>query len=93
MRLGLRLINGFRYYNGTTTIRIEPQDIFPDTECDTFAKAVEVSYENSVLAIIESDRSVPDNNKVTFALKYWDKSLNVVPEAARLFQWPCQRHH
>ncbi|KAF2272701.1 uncharacterized protein EI97DRAFT_436778 [Westerdykella ornata] len=68
------------YYNGTTTIRIQPQDLFPDTECDTFAKEVEVSYESSVLAIIESDPSVPDNNEVTFALKYWDKSLNVVPE-------------
>ncbi|KAL2021583.1 hypothetical protein VTK56DRAFT_6936 [Thermocarpiscus australiensis] len=68
------------YYNGTTTIRIEPQDYLDDTDCDVFSRGpVEVSYGNSLLAILESDRSVPDQNEVTFSLKYWDKSLNITP--------------
>lgn len=38
-----------------------------------------MSYDDSLLAIVESDRSVPDQNEVTFSLKYWDKSLNIIP--------------
>ncbi|GJN76584.1 hypothetical protein PLIIFM63780_000068 [Purpureocillium lilacinum] len=68
------------YYNGTTTLRIDPQDMMDDTECDTFAKGpVEISFENSLLAIVKSNRYVPDQNEVTFSLSFWDKSLNITP--------------
>lgn len=51
-----------------------------DTECDTFAKGpVEISFENSLLAIVKSNRYVPDQNEVTFSLSFWDKSLNITP--------------
>ena len=51
-----------------------------DTECDTFAKGpVEISFDNSLLAIVKSNRYVPDQNEVTFSLSFWDKSLNITP--------------
>lgn len=74
------LSDELRYYNGTTTIRIEPQDFVDDTECDTFSPGpIEVSYENSLLAIVKSNPYDLDKNEVTFSLKYWDKSLNITP--------------
>ncbi|KAH6989839.1 hypothetical protein EDB80DRAFT_815776 [Ilyonectria destructans] len=67
------------YYNGTTTIRIEPQDYIEDNECDTFqSSAIEISYDSS-LAIVKSNRYIEDNNELTFSLRTWDKSVNITP--------------
>lgn len=40
---------------------------------------VEVTYENSILAIVKSNRYAEDNNELTFSLRYWDKNLNITP--------------
>ncbi|RDL40267.1 uncharacterized protein BP5553_00246 [Venustampulla echinocandica] len=67
------------YYNGTTVIRIDPQDFMDDEECDTFTDGpVEVSYD-SLFSIFKSSRGSRSPNQVNFALRYWDKSLNLTP--------------
>ncbi|KAF2751323.1 hypothetical protein M011DRAFT_483258 [Sporormia fimetaria CBS 119925] len=68
------------YYNGTTTIRIEPQDFIDDSECDTlFNKAVEIVYENSMLAITKENEYIENANPLAFSLRYWDKTANITP--------------
>lgn len=69
-----------RYYNGTTKISIDPQDFIEDSDCDTrWGGPIEVTYENSLLAIVKSNRHIKEQNELTFALKFWDKSLNMTP--------------
>ncbi|KAJ3496249.1 hypothetical protein NLG97_g2796 [Lecanicillium saksenae] len=68
------------YYNGSTTIRIEPKDFEEDTNKDTkVSYPVEVTYKNSILAIVKSNGYVEDQNELTFSLRYWDSNLNITP--------------
>ncbi|KAL6857403.1 hypothetical protein ACO1O0_004838 [Amphichorda felina] len=69
------------YYNGTTTIHIEPEDYDDETECDTFTNGepVEVSYEDSVLGILASDRYYSDPHPFEWVLRYYDKTTNITP--------------
>ncbi|KAJ4163547.1 hypothetical protein LMH87_005268 [Akanthomyces muscarius] len=68
------------YYNGSTTIRIEPKEFQEKFDKDTVVtEPVEVTYENSILAIVKSNRYAEDNNELTFSLRYWDKNLNITP--------------
>ncbi|OAA73360.1 14-3-3 domain protein [Cordyceps fumosorosea ARSEF 2679] len=68
------------YYNGSTTIRIEPKEFEDDTDKDTrLTQPIEITYENSILAIVKSNRFVKDQNELTFSLRYWDKQLNITP--------------
>lgn len=43
---------------------------------------VEVTYENSILAIVKSNTYIEDQNELTFSLRYWDKNLNITPANA-----------
>ncbi|XWW92372.1 hypothetical protein V2A60_000295 [Cordyceps javanica] len=68
------------YYNGSTTIHIEPKEFEEDTDKDTrITQPIEVTYENSILAIVKSNGYVKDQNELTFSLRYWDKNLNITP--------------
>ncbi|KAJ6780209.1 hypothetical protein PWT90_01936 [Aphanocladium album] len=68
------------YYNGSTTIRIEPQEFEENTNKDTkVSYPVQVTYKNSILAIVKSNTYVEDQNEVTFSLRYWDSNLNIAP--------------
>lgn len=69
-----------RYYNGTTTIQVEPQDIDDETECDTFTDGpIEIEYENSILAIVEPNTYYEEPHEFEFDLTYYDKSTNITP--------------
>lgn len=69
-----------RYYNGTTTIQIEPQDYDDDTDCDTFTDGdIKIEYENSILAIVKPNSYYEDPHDFEFGLTYYDKTTNITP--------------
>jgi hypothetical protein len=77
-----RLILLVSYYNGTTTIRIEPKEYIDDSNCDTEIGKngpVEIVYEDSILGIVEESGYVEDPNPLAFHWLYWDKNLNITP--------------
>ncbi|KAM3485030.1 hypothetical protein MY8738_001713 [Beauveria namnaoensis] len=68
------------YYNGSTTIRIEPTEFEENTDKDTkVSEPVEVTYENSILAIVKSNTYVEGHNELIFSLRYWANNLNITP--------------
>lgn len=70
-----------RYYNGTTTIHIEPKEVDDETECDTFTggKDVDIVYENSMLGIVEPNHCYKNPHDFEFILTYYDKTTNITP--------------
>ncbi|KAF9731124.1 hypothetical protein PMIN03_012751 [Paraphaeosphaeria minitans] len=65
------------YYNGTTTIRVQPQNTFQQKECDGSAPGtVIVSYNTSLVAATQTNgHLVQENhdaaNPLAFSLKFW----------------------
>ncbi|KAK7186955.1 hypothetical protein PSPO01_07084 [Paraphaeosphaeria sporulosa] len=73
------------YYNGTTTIRVQPQNAFQQKECERFAPGpIIVSYNTSLLAVTQTNgHLVQENhdaaNPLAFSLRFWNAGLKILP--------------
>lgn len=59
---------------------MDPEDFDNETDCDTFTdETIEIEYENSILAIVESNGYYDEPHGFEFGLTYYDKSTNITP--------------
>ncbi|KAJ4292539.1 hypothetical protein N0V90_009202 [Kalmusia sp. IMI 367209] len=74
------------YYNGTTKIRLRPQNYVEHSDCDTFAPGpIVISFSNSLLAVTQTNGYLIKGNHdvanpLAFSLKFWDSGVNVLPD-------------
>ncbi|KAJ4358042.1 uncharacterized protein N0V89_002621 [Didymosphaeria variabile] len=72
------------YYNGSTTIRLQPQDSMRDIGCGDFSSGPIAIFNNSLLAVTQTNgHLVLENhdaaNPLAFSLKFWNSDLNILP--------------
>ncbi|RPA98473.1 hypothetical protein L873DRAFT_1028029 [Choiromyces venosus 120613-1] len=80
------------YYNGTTTLRMKPQDYKPETECDAFSTdyGVVIGYD-SVLGIVKANQYVPEQNSLSFmrdtGIRHWISLRRQTPQVDPPTTW------
>ncbi|KAF2450763.1 hypothetical protein P171DRAFT_146230 [Karstenula rhodostoma CBS 690.94] len=73
------------YYNGTTTIRLQPHNTFQQADCGRFAPGpIIVSYNASLLAVTQTNGHIVQEdhdaaNPLAFSLKFWNAGLEILP--------------